>query len=117
MAKAPRKPAAPALQGADNDPAGNDPAGNDPAGNDPAGGVVQAPAVNPPADAEDPVPPTPTSRVVMHSIRALRDGFRRAGVAWSTQAQEVSADQFTPEEIDALCAEPLLVVEYIVQEV
>lgn len=63
MAKSPRKPAAPALQGADNAPAGNDPAGNDP-----AGGVVQAPAENPPAHAEDPVPPAAPQLVVLRRV-------------------------------------------------
>lgn len=106
MAKAPSKPAAPALQGADNYPAGNDP----------AGGVVQTPTENPPAQAEDSVPQTREFLVVVR-VRALQDGFRRAGVAWSAQAQEVWPNQFTPEEFDALCAEPMLVVEYITREV
>lgn len=63
MAKAPSKPAAPALQGADNALAGNDPAGNDP-----AGGVVQAPAENLPAQVEDPVPPAAPQLIVLRRV-------------------------------------------------
>ena len=35
-------------------------------------------------------------------------GFRRAGRAWSTTAEIVSANEFTEEQVEALLAEPML---------
>ena len=45
-------------------------------------------------------------------ITAVREGFRRAGRAWSTSPTEVDAASFSAEQIDALNAEPNLVVEF-----
>lgn len=53
-----------------------------------------------------PVPGLPGLRV-----RALADGFRRAGRAWGVQAVEVPAAEFTKAQIEALRNEPQLVVE------
>lgn len=46
----------------------------------------------------------------MLKIAALREGFRRAGVAHTTAPQEFPADRFTAEQIEALRREPMLVV-------
>lgn len=43
-------------------------------------------------------------------VRALRDGFRRCGRAWSAHEVEVAADAFTEAEVERLLAEPNLVV-------
>ncbi len=48
----------------------------------------------------------------MLRITAKRDGFRRAGRPWSGTV-EVSASEFTEEQLAALKAEPMLVVEEI----
>ena len=45
-------------------------------------------------------------------ITAVREGFRRAGRAWSTTPTEVDATSFSAEQIAALNAEPMLVVEF-----
>jgi hypothetical protein len=45
------------------------------------------------------------------TIRALSDGHRRAGRAWSSARETVSANEFTPAQIEALEADPHLVVE------
>lgn len=44
-------------------------------------------------------------------IRALAEGFRRAGRAWSVQSVEVPAAEFTKAQIEQLRNEPQLVVE------
>lgn len=46
-------------------------------------------------------------------ITSAVDGFRRAGVAHSKRATEYPADAFSPEQIEALQAEPNLVVEIL----
>jgi hypothetical protein len=43
-------------------------------------------------------------------ITARREGFRRAGRAWSTAPDEVPASEFSAGQIAALKAEPLLLV-------
>ena len=43
-------------------------------------------------------------------IKARREGFRRAGRAWSTTEQTVLASHFSPEQIEALQNEPMLIV-------
>jgi hypothetical protein len=43
-------------------------------------------------------------------VRALRDGFRRCGRAWSAHEVEVAADAFSEAEVERLLAEPNLVV-------
>lgn len=44
-------------------------------------------------------------------ITAKRDGFRRAGLAHPTYPTEHNAHDFTAEQLAALKAEPMLVVE------
>ncbi len=44
-------------------------------------------------------------------VRALVEGFRRAGRAWGSQAVEVPAAEFTKAQVEALRNEPQLVVE------
>ncbi|BBL70332.1 HI1506-related protein [Methylogaea oryzae] len=46
-------------------------------------------------------------------VTAKREGFRRAGWNWSTAPIELPAANFSKEEIAALRAEPMLVVEDI----
>lgn len=49
--------------------------------------------------------------VVTHlRVRALREGFRRCGRAWSVHEIDVAADAFTEAEVERLLAEPNLVV-------
>lgn len=57
-----------------------------------------------------------TDPVVTHLlVSAKKDGFRRAGRAWSATPTEVSVDDFTQAQIDQLLAEPLLVVVPVAQ--
>lgn len=49
----------------------------------------------------------------MLRITAKDDGFRRCGVAHPSTATEYPSDQFTKKELEALKAEPMLVVEEI----
>ncbi len=44
-------------------------------------------------------------------VRALAAGFRRAGRAWPLEPIEVPLGSFKEDEVAALRAEPLLVVE------
>lgn len=46
-------------------------------------------------------------------VTAARDGFRRAGRAWPSTLTEVDAAEFTSEQLEALNAEPMLVVEFV----
>jgi hypothetical protein len=46
-------------------------------------------------------------------ITSKKEGFRRCGMAHSKAAVEYTSGKFTPEELDALKAEPMLVVEDI----
>lgn len=43
-------------------------------------------------------------------VRAVTEGFRRAGRAWSTQETTVPIGEFSEQQIEALLAEPNLVV-------
>lgn len=49
----------------------------------------------------------------MIRITSQREGFRRAGRPHSTTPTEYPDDAFTPEQLDALTAEPMLLVEFI----
>ena len=49
-------------------------------------------------------------------IKSLRPGFRRAGRAWPAEEVTVAVEDFTAEQIEALLAEPLLVVIPLVTE-
>lgn len=56
-------------------------------------------------------------KAVLLRVRALVDGgFRRAGQRWSSEPVTVPARRFTPEQITALEAEPLLEVTRITGE-
>lgn len=44
-------------------------------------------------------------------IRSKKDGFRRAGHTFSEAAQLYPDDAFTPEELERIKAEPMLLVE------
>ena len=46
-------------------------------------------------------------------IVAKREGFRRAGLAHPARPVEHPADRFTPAQLAALKAEPMLVVDEI----
>ena len=46
-------------------------------------------------------------------VSAKAEGFRRAGRAWSKNAETVSAADFTPAQIEALRAEPMLDVTIV----
>lgn len=46
-------------------------------------------------------------------IAAKRDGFRRAGMAHPRQPTEYPAEQFTPEQLEALLADAALKVELV----
>ncbi|MFO1417242.1 MAG: HI1506-related protein [Methylotetracoccus sp.] len=49
----------------------------------------------------------------MIRITSQREGFRRAGRPHSATPTEYPDDAFTPEQMDALTAEPMLLVEFI----
>ncbi len=49
----------------------------------------------------------------MVRITAKQEGFRRCGIAHTVAAVEYSNDQFTPEQLAWLQAEPMLVVEIV----
>ncbi len=46
-------------------------------------------------------------------ITSKKDGFRRAGLAHPAQATAYPDDRFSPAELAALQAEPLLVVQVV----
>lgn len=47
------------------------------------------------------------------SIRAQREGFRRAGLAFGLQARVIALAELTDEQVAALKAESMLVVEEV----
>lgn len=47
-------------------------------------------------------------------ITAKKDGFRRCGLAHSAKPVEHKDDAFTPEQLAELQAEPMLVVELVI---
>jgi hypothetical protein len=46
-------------------------------------------------------------------VTSRTEGFRRAGRAWSQTPIELPSSDFTDEQIEALKADPMLVVEII----
>lgn len=48
-------------------------------------------------------------------IKARREGFRRAGHAWSMTEQTVSVADFTADQLEALQDEPMLIVTPIIE--
>lgn len=49
-------------------------------------------------------------------VKSLRDGFRRAGRAWSTSPELVPIDEFSDEQIEQLATEPMLSVTFVVAD-
>lgn len=54
---------------------------------------------------------TKTKKVPGLRVRALADGFRRAGRAWTKEPQDVPASDFTKPQVEQLRNEPQIVVE------
>jgi len=60
-------------------------------------------------------PPKPNAKKTKHETPGLRiaskaEGFRRAGIAHSTTAKDHKPGTFSPEDVEALKADPMLVV-------
>lgn len=51
----------------------------------------------------------------MIRITAKQDGFRRAGMAHSMSPVDYPYDTFSPEQLESLSAEPMLVVEFLAE--
>ena len=49
----------------------------------------------------------------MIKIRSMKEGFRRAGHAFSKEFQPFPDDWFTPEQIDQLKAEPMIEIQLL----
>lgn len=47
------------------------------------------------------------------TVRALKDGFRRAGRAWPAEETTVPIEEFSKEQLAALESEPLLTVKRV----
>lgn len=62
--------------------------------------------------ADKPVPKS-TDKATHLAVRALRDGFRRAGRAWSKEETTVPLAELDEAQVAALEAEPLLVVKRV----
>lgn len=61
--------------------------------------------------AADVIPPAlEMARPLTLTITSKREGFRRAGRAWSVAPTRVDAAEFTPEQLNALVLEPMLTV-------
>lgn len=58
-------------------------------------------------------PKPKTKKIPGLRVRALADGFRRGGRAWSAQSADVPLADFNKEQIALLRGEPQLVVEDI----
>lgn len=61
-------------------------------------------------DAANALPPAAPVAVVAFLVRARREGFRRAGRAWSAASTRVEAAWLTADQVAALLAEPMLEV-------
>lgn len=57
--------------------------------------------------------PKSTDKATHLAVRALRDGFRRAGRAWSKEETTVPLAELDEAQVAALEAEPLLVVKRV----
>ena len=64
----------------------------------------------PGGDLVEPLPPIGVTAIV---VTSQREGFRRAGRAWSKQPVTVSIDEFSEAQIEALVAEPMLTVVFV----
>lgn len=49
-------------------------------------------------------------------VKAQREGFARAGRRWSAETTTVAIDDFSPAQIEALVAEPMLDVAFVVEK-
>jgi hypothetical protein len=78
-----------------------------PEGPEPADEVAAVPTETIPPD-DPPDPPNATHVLV----RALHDGHRRAGRAWTAAEQRVSVEEFTDGQLQALTDDPRLVVAF-----
>lgn len=81
----------------------------------PAGAIEPAEAVS-----DSVLPPLPVGEgwgegATHLRIKSKREGFRRAGHAWSMTEQTVSAADFTADQADALQNEPMLIVTPIIE--
>lgn len=59
-------------------------------------------------DAANARPPAAPVAVVAFLVRARREGFRRAGRAWSAIETRVEAAELTDDQVAALLGEPML---------
>ena len=55
----------------------------------------------------------PVAKALIVSAKA--EGFRRAGRRWTAEAQTVSVDEFSQEQIEALLGEPMLDVVVVAE--
>ena len=69
--------------------------------------MVQKKAVKAPAK------PIPAGAVI--SVAAEKEGFRRAGRAWSKTPTEVPVSDFTEEQLQQLFEEPMLTIKEVVK--
>ena len=54
-----------------------------------------------------------SDRIVAYKIAAARDGYRRAGRGWSVEAQTVSAEDLSEEQLSALRADKNIIIAEI----
>ena len=66
-----------------------------------------------PAQPTSAGPTTPTESIAGLEVVSTREGFRRAGLAWSKQPTFVALADLTPEQIDQIKSEPALEVREI----
>ncbi|HJW23763.1 MAG TPA: HI1506-related protein [Rhodocyclaceae bacterium] len=83
-------------------------AGNSPLPGEESQAVQHQPAEAGQGEADGPV----VSHII---ITAKKEGFRRAGRAWSKTPTTVDMDELTAEQIDALVLEPMLDVAFLAE--
>ncbi|WP_300335635.1 HI1506-related protein [Accumulibacter sp.] len=67
--------------------------------------MSRTPAPEPPAAGAD------QAKVIV--VRALAEGFRRAGRSWTRAPTRLAADALSSDQIEALRAEPMLDVRIV----
>lgn len=72
--------------------------------------ATPAPEGRSPADGSDGSDHPPLWTAPRVSVRAARDGHRRAGRRWTREATTVSLAEFTDEQIEQLLTDPVLSV-------
>lgn len=60
-------------------------------------------------------PKSPPDAATALSVTARRDGFRRAGRAWSVQPTTVPLAELSDDQVAQLRAEPMLTVEDVTE--